>query len=222
MGDIIPQSISFGLQATNNEAEYEALIAGLQLAKDMRIRYLQVCVDSLLIANHFNGSYAAKGEKLAQYLEIVKNLAKEFEIFSIEQVHREDNAEADALAIGKLPKAPGGKVFMLAMTDYFSKWIEAEAFVQVRDKEVVSFIKRNILTRFGKPSKILGNKDDNLNSCPPSGQWTGGVQQQDHYEQPQKEVGYQERKMGRRTTFCQDPGMPFISRHTSCKMELKF
>ncbi|KAD5960505.1 hypothetical protein E3N88_11977 [Mikania micrantha] len=43
---------------------------------------------------------------------------------------------------------------MLAMTDYFSKWIEAEAFVQVREKEVISFIKRNILTRFGIPAEI--------------------------------------------------------------------
>jgi hypothetical protein len=57
--------------------------------------------------------------------------------------------------VGKLPKAPGGKVFMLAMTDYFSKWIEAEAFSQVTDREVVSFIKRNILTRFGIPAEII-------------------------------------------------------------------
>ncbi|KAJ0927102.1 putative nucleotidyltransferase, Ribonuclease H [Helianthus annuus] len=57
--------------------------------------------------------------------------------------------------VGKLPKAPGGKVFMLAMTDYFSKWIEAEAFAQVREKEVISFIKRNIITRFGIPSEII-------------------------------------------------------------------
>ena len=41
--------------------------------------------------------------------------------------------------VGKLPKAPGGKVFMLAMTDYFSKWVEAEAFVQVRGQKVVLF-----------------------------------------------------------------------------------
>ena len=57
--------------------------------------------------------------------------------------------------VGKLPTAPGGKVFMLVMTDYFSKWIEAEAFTQVKDEEVVSFIKCNILTRFGIPSEII-------------------------------------------------------------------
>ncbi|KAI3825889.1 hypothetical protein L1987_07605 [Smallanthus sonchifolius] len=56
--------------------------------------------------------------------------------------------------VGKLPKS-GGKVFLLAMTDYFSKWIDAEAFVQVREKEVISFIKRNILTRFGIPAEIV-------------------------------------------------------------------
>ena len=69
-------------QATNNEAEYEALITGLQLAKDLEIRVLQVYVDSLLLANHFNGSYAAC-ERLSKYLQVVKNLAKWFEIFDI-------------------------------------------------------------------------------------------------------------------------------------------
>jgi dsDNA-binding SOS-regulon protein/uncharacterized protein YchJ len=71
-GDNIPLSISCEFQATNNEAEYEALIAGLQLAKNMKIKSIQVFVDSLLITNHFNGSYSVKGEKLIKYLEILK------------------------------------------------------------------------------------------------------------------------------------------------------
>lgn len=41
--------------------------------------------------------------------------------------------------VGKLPLGPRQKVFMLALTDYFSKWIEADSFRQVRDKEVISF-----------------------------------------------------------------------------------
>ncbi|XP_076919445.1 uncharacterized protein LOC143580242 [Bidens hawaiensis] len=57
--------------------------------------------------------------------------------------------------VGKLPNAPGGKFFMLSMTDYFSKRIEDEAFVQVREKEVISFIKLNILTKFGIPAEIV-------------------------------------------------------------------
>ncbi|XP_074361563.1 uncharacterized protein LOC141701843 [Apium graveolens] len=41
------------------------------------------------------------------------------------------------------------------MTDYFSKWIEAEAFKQVTSKKVISFIKRNILCKFGVPSETI-------------------------------------------------------------------
>ena len=45
-GGIIPQSINCEFQATNNEAEYEALIAGLQLSLDLGIKNIQVYVDS--------------------------------------------------------------------------------------------------------------------------------------------------------------------------------
>ena len=44
---------------------------------------------------------------------------------------------------------------MLALNDYFSKWIEAGSFQQVRDKEVISFIYTNIICRFGVPSEII-------------------------------------------------------------------
>ena len=57
--------------------------------------------------------------------------------------------------VAKILVAPGGKVYMLVITDYFSKWIEVEAYVQVRDKEVVSFINRNMLTRFGILAEII-------------------------------------------------------------------
>ncbi|KAJ9552838.1 LOW QUALITY PROTEIN: hypothetical protein OSB04_016883 [Centaurea solstitialis] len=57
--------------------------------------------------------------------------------------------------VGKLPHAPGQKVFLVVLTDYFSKWIEAAAFLKVRDKEVISFIQTNIIYRFGVPSEIM-------------------------------------------------------------------
>ncbi|XP_074298921.1 uncharacterized protein LOC141629899 [Silene latifolia] len=46
--------------------------------------------------------------------------------------------------MGPLPRAYGNRAYMQAMTDYFSKWIEAEAFPQIQEKHVISFIKRNI------------------------------------------------------------------------------
>ena len=97
-GDIVPQAISCEFNATNNEAEYEALIMGLQLAQDLHIKDIQVYVDSLLITNHYNGSYAVKGEKLVLYLEVLKRIAATFDFFQLNQVPREENTEADALA----------------------------------------------------------------------------------------------------------------------------
>ena len=57
--------------------------------------------------------------------------------------------------VGKRPQTKGQKVFFLAMTDYFSKWVEAEEFREVKDKDVVSFIKRNIIYKFRVSSEIV-------------------------------------------------------------------
>ncbi|KAJ9542724.1 hypothetical protein OSB04_029230, partial [Centaurea solstitialis] len=318
-------SIRCEFKTTNNEAEYEALIAGLDMAYNLGARWLHVRSDSLLVVNQINGEFQAKDSKMISYLKIAKDKIARFDKFSIEQIPRDLNMQADALAnlgsafneptlesvpiihlmsptieeaqmieenhdwsndiwnylkndqlpedklearkvrlkssrytifddqlyrrsttglilrcvvnkqqidqilqemhdgecgnhsggrslanrisrqgyywptlredsiryvqrcdacqrhsgtshvpseplhsvlipwpfmrwgmdiVGKLPPAPGQKVFLLVLTDYFSKWIEAAAFSQVRDKEVISFIQTNIIYRFGVPSEI--------------------------------------------------------------------
>ncbi|XP_074342262.1 uncharacterized protein LOC141679746 [Apium graveolens] len=75
-GDMIAKSICCNFKAMNNEAEYEALIMGLTIAKDMKIKNVDVNYDSLLVVNHVKGSYEAKDLKM---------------------VPRENNVQADAL-----------------------------------------------------------------------------------------------------------------------------
>ncbi|KAI3758461.1 hypothetical protein L6452_06024 [Arctium lappa] len=323
-------SIRCDFKATNNEAEYEALIAGIKIAHDLGATRLHVRSDSSLVVNQINGEFAAKDSRMIAYYKIVKEEAKKFNHFVIEQIPRDQNTQADALAnlgstlsrttfdnipvvhlttpsikeddnisvapieeenswsddirnylennqlpddrmearkvrfkasryvmirgqlyrrsstglnlrcitnkaqvhkilqdmhdgecgnhsgsrslanrisrqgyywttlrqdatryvqlcdacqrhtgmshkpseplhstlipwpfmkwgmdiVGKLPPAPGQKVFLLVLTDYFSKLVEAAAFSQVRDKEIVSFIQTNIICRFGVPSEI--------------------------------------------------------------------
>ncbi|GKC58182.1 reverse transcriptase domain-containing protein, partial [Tanacetum coccineum] len=53
-------AMRFRFEATNNEAEYEALIAGLRIAEQMGVKNLQANVDSRLVANQVNGFYTAK------------------------------------------------------------------------------------------------------------------------------------------------------------------
>ncbi|GJV55841.1 reverse transcriptase domain-containing protein [Tanacetum coccineum] len=68
-------ALRFRFNATNNEAEYEALIAGLRIAEQMGVKNLQANVDSKLVANQVNGVYVAKEPGMIKYLEKVKNLA---------------------------------------------------------------------------------------------------------------------------------------------------
>nr|GEW62886.1 reverse transcriptase domain-containing protein [Tanacetum cinerariifolium] len=91
-------TIRFRFDATNNEAEYEALIAELKMAKQMGVKNLKANVDSRLVANQVNGTYVAKETNMTRYLEKVKALTSSFKAFSIKQVPRSENKKADALS----------------------------------------------------------------------------------------------------------------------------
>nr|GEX38223.1 reverse transcriptase domain-containing protein [Tanacetum cinerariifolium] len=91
-------ALRFQFTASNNEAEYEALIAGLRIATRMGVRDVHVRVDSKLVVNQVLGTYVAKEDNMVKYLEIVKSLVSGFTTFSISQVPRSKNKKADALS----------------------------------------------------------------------------------------------------------------------------
>ncbi|GJW52562.1 reverse transcriptase domain-containing protein [Tanacetum coccineum] len=62
-------ALRFQFTASNNEAEYEALLAGLRIAAQMGVRNIRVSVDSKLVANQVLGTYIAKEENMIKYLE---------------------------------------------------------------------------------------------------------------------------------------------------------
>ena len=57
--------------------------------------------------------------------------------------------------VGPLPTAAAQKKFLLVATDYFSKWVEAEAYTSIKDKDVKRFVWKNIECRFGIPQAII-------------------------------------------------------------------
>ncbi|GKD97238.1 reverse transcriptase domain-containing protein, partial [Tanacetum coccineum] len=65
-------ALRFGFEATNNEAKYEALLAGLRIAQDMEIVSLAIFVDSQLLVNQIKGTYAAKPPTIREYLQKTK------------------------------------------------------------------------------------------------------------------------------------------------------
>ena len=74
----VEYELKFGFQASNNEAEYEAIIAGLNLAHSMEANQLEVCSDSQLVVKQIEDDYEAKGEKMILYLKKVHKLLKKF------------------------------------------------------------------------------------------------------------------------------------------------
>ena len=59
--------------------------------------------------------------------------------------------------VGPLPTAPAQKKLFLVATDYFSKWIEVDAFTSIKNRDVTRFIWKNIVCRFGIPRLIVSD-----------------------------------------------------------------
>ncbi|XP_021991287.1 uncharacterized protein LOC110888050 [Helianthus annuus] len=91
-------AIKLDFKNTNNEAEYEAFLAGLRLAIKMGAQNLRARVDSLLIASQINGLYDAKGEIMALYLDQAKELLQQFKSYKVVHINRSENKPADALS----------------------------------------------------------------------------------------------------------------------------
>ncbi|XP_070050916.1 uncharacterized protein [Nicotiana tomentosiformis] len=83
---------------TNNEAEYEVVIAGLELARELSIEQIMIKSDSQLIVNQMQGTYTAREPRMQQYLEKARELVRQFQSWKIVQIPREEKAEADVLA----------------------------------------------------------------------------------------------------------------------------
>jgi ribonuclease HI len=83
--------------ATNNVAEYRALIAGLEAALAYRPRVLHVRADSLLVVNQLRGLWKVKHAGLRPLYEEARALLQRFEQFDLEHVRREFNVDADTL-----------------------------------------------------------------------------------------------------------------------------
>ena len=96
-------ALRFRFQASNNEAEYEAVIVGLNLAHSMEADQLEVCSDSQLVVKQIEDSFEARGEKMILYLKNVRKVLKNFVRVQVRYVPRAENSHADALA--KLAKA---------------------------------------------------------------------------------------------------------------------
>ncbi|KAK1648507.1 hypothetical protein QYE76_066312 [Lolium multiflorum] len=96
--------------ATNNMAEYEALLHGLRIAKEIGIKHIICCGDSDLVAQQVAGTWNARNSVMAAYRDEVDEIAKCFLGYEVKYVRRDDNTAADMLSklgSGRKPIPPG-------------------------------------------------------------------------------------------------------------------
>ncbi|GAU29247.1 hypothetical protein TSUD_391950 [Trifolium subterraneum] len=97
-GVLIEVSLGLSFPTTNNQAEYEAFLAGLRLAEDMGAEEIKIFTDSQLVASQVSGEYQTKEERLLEYLNLIRAKLAKFKETEVKHVPREHNARADILS----------------------------------------------------------------------------------------------------------------------------
>ena len=112
-GETLSYVLQIHFQATNNMAEYEALLHGLRIAKDIGIKCITCCGDSDLVAQQVAGTWSARNPVMAAYRDEVDEMSKHFSGYEVKYVKREENWAADALSkIGSARKQVPPGVFL--------------------------------------------------------------------------------------------------------------
>ncbi|CAJ2641456.1 unnamed protein product [Trifolium pratense] len=116
-GALIEVSLELAFPTTNNQAEYEAFLAGLRLAQDMEAEEIKIFTDSQLVASQITGEYQTKDERLTEYLNLIKEKLTKFRQTEIKHVPREHNARADILSkLASTKKKKGGNQSLIQET----------------------------------------------------------------------------------------------------------
>ncbi|XP_059446338.1 uncharacterized protein LOC132177877 [Corylus avellana] len=163
-GRELKSSLRLEFKTTNNEAEYEAVIAGLGLAQELEAELVEVRSDSQVIVGHIRGEFEAKSTNMKLYLSKIQGMLKFFKKFCIVKIQREENEKADHLArLGSSTESEVGeseqviqvqqqpsiteKVFILTI-EVAPAWAE----------EIVGFLERGILPGERKKAVRLKQK----------------------------------------------------------------
>jgi ribonuclease HI len=97
-GEQLKYALQLLFRASNNVAEYEALIHGLNIAVSLSIKKLMVYRDSLVVISQINKDWDCSTDSMGNYCAAVQKLEDRFEGLKFHHVERDRNAAADALS----------------------------------------------------------------------------------------------------------------------------
>jgi ribonuclease HI len=131
--------------ATNNVAEYEALLLGLEICKDMGVKCLNIKGDSDLVIQQLKNNFASKSERLKRYRNAIWDSIGDLDALTLIVIPREQNSKADELVVAASTlqlsnnlideKISVGVIFRPSVPDNMDHW---QVFND--DKQVIKFL----------------------------------------------------------------------------------
>ncbi|KAL6319598.1 hypothetical protein AAG906_020675 [Vitis piasezkii] len=148
-GRTMEQAIRLGFPASNNEAEYEAILSGLDLALALSVSRLRIYSDSQLVVRHVQKEYEAKDGRMARYLTKLSCMRE-----CVETTRGHGHSRTSTTTARKKFPRHG----------LLEEWVEAEAYASIKDKDVTKFVWKNIICRFGIPQTIIADNGPQFDS----------------------------------------------------------
>ena len=94
----IEKSLRLNFSATNNEAEYEALLIRMMMVQKVEGKAVRVFSDSKLVVGQVRGDLEACDTRMQEYLCQIRIIQEKFEVFDLSHIPRSGNTHADSLA----------------------------------------------------------------------------------------------------------------------------
>ena len=94
----IEKSLRLNFSATNNEAEYEALLMGMMMVQKVEGKAVRVFSDSKLVVGQVRGDLKARDTRMHEYLCQIRIIVEKFEVFNLSHIPRSGNTHVDSLA----------------------------------------------------------------------------------------------------------------------------
>jgi ribonuclease HI len=118
---------------TNNQAEYEALLRGLQYLKEAKAISVEIFGDSELVTEQLNGQYECRNDILRNYYEECNEILKSFQLVILQHIPRENNGETNRLAQSASGYRENQEVFAIDVYSFGSDLAEDDWRKEIAD-----------------------------------------------------------------------------------------
>ncbi|XP_057719500.1 uncharacterized protein LOC130933916 [Arachis stenosperma] len=169
-GTQIEVSLKFEFPASNNQAEYEALIAGLKLAEEVGATKVRIFSDPQVVTSQINGEYQAKDPNMKKYLNKTLEYLRHFKETEVKHITRDLNSRADALSKLASTKSGGNNRSLIQKTlpePFVDKTEAVQDVFEITGldlgwmKPLIEFLKFDILPKEEKEAKKIRREAQN-------------------------------------------------------------